>query len=306
VALLARALTPQVLRHRDSAKAFVELLWQVVATALALSAAIVTFSFATFSSSRIALMGGSLPRFARSSGLLIAIAIGLVAIAACGGSLLAMPLTPAAPKDALARVHSSSAVAAVVLSAGALALIPVILRQSLRAGDRLWLQSQLRQRIEAALDNGVALFIERSYARVIMVEAMQQHHIEAAPLAGPGPPYRPGHHAHRGIVVDVKLRRLVRLRDAWAGGNRAVLVDPIAAASALGYAVQAANPLLWVAGPVYPRDVSCIFRLSKDPAQPDPAEDLDRLHAQRLAAIRDDEAVWYRESPRSSGRSCCT
>lgn len=290
-----RALTPPVLRHGDSAKAFVEVLWQVVATALALSAAIVTFSFAVFSSSRIALMGGSLPRFARSSGLLVGIATGLVAITACGASLLAMPVTPVAPNDKLARVHCASAVAAVVLSAGALALIPMILRQSLRAGDRTWLQRQLRQRIEAALDAAVALFIERAYARVIMGEAMQQHHIDAAPPTSPGPPYRPGRHAHSGILVDVKLRRLVKLRDTWAGGNRAVLVDPIAAAIALGYAVRAANPLLWVAGPVYRRDVSRIFHLSEDSAQPDPAEDLDRLHAQGLAAIRDDDEVWYRE-----------
>jgi hypothetical protein len=290
-----RALTPQVLRHGASAKAFVEVLWQVVATALALSAAIVTFSFATFSTSRVALMGGSLPRFARSSGLLVGIAIGLVAIAACGASLLAMPLTPPAPNDTLARVHCASAVAAVVLSAGALALIPVILRQSLRAGDRSWLQAQLRVRIEAALDLAVVLFIERTYARVIMREVMDRHQIELAPLADPGPPQRPGHLLHSGVVVDVRLRRLVKLRKARAGGTRTVLVNPIAAANALGYAAQANNAVVWVTGPISRRQVSRIFRVSEDPGQPGPADDLDRLHAQGLAAIRDDDEVWYRE-----------
>jgi len=290
-----RALTPDVLTHADAAKSFVEVLWQVVATALALSAAIVTFAFATFSSSRIAQMGGSLPTFARSSGLLVGIAVGLVAIATCGATLLAMPLTAPAPNDGVGRASSASAVAAVALSAGALALIPVILRQSLRAGNRSWLQSELRRRIEAALDAAVAVFIERAYAREIMGEVMQQHRIEAALLGAPGHQYKPGHHPRRGVVLDVRLRRLVKLRDTWAGGDRAVLVNPIAAAIALGYASQANDPLLWVAGPVYPREVSRIFRVAKEPDQPDLAEDLDRLHAQGLAAIREDDEIWYRE-----------
>src|SRR5205807_2881768 len=124
---------------------------------LALSAASVTFSFATFSSSRIAQMGGSLPNFARSSGLLVGVAIGLVAIAGCGVCLLAMPLTRPAPNDELARVHSASAMAAVLLSAAALSLIPLILRRALRAVDRSLLQLQLLYRIEAALDAAVAV-----------------------------------------------------------------------------------------------------------------------------------------------------
>jgi hypothetical protein len=181
------------------------------------------------------------------------------------------------------------------LSAGALALIPVILRQSLRAGDRSWLQGQLRQRIEAALDVAVALFIERTYARVIMSEVMDGHQIEPAPRADPGPPFHRGHVRHSGIVVDVGLRRLVKLRKTPGGGTRAVLVNPIAAVNALGYSAQANTPVVWVAGPVSPRQVSRIFRISQDPGQRGPAEDLDRLHAQGLAAIRDDDEVWYRE-----------
>ncbi len=288
-------LTPKVLRHGGSATAFVQTLWQVEATALALSAAIVTFSFAIFSSSRIAQMGGSLPDFARSSGLLGGIAVGLVAIAACGASLLWMPATARAPKDALDRLHSASAMAAVLLSGAALLLIPIILRRALRAGNRGWLQDQLRHRITAALDGAVATFIKRSYARAIMQEVMDQAQLGRAPLSGPPAPYTAAHPRREGVVVDVRLHKLAALPAAAPGGPRSILINPLAALNALDYDVTQTTELIWFQGEPDSRTVHHIFKVKKATDPPDRADDLDRLHAQGLRAIRDDDELWYRE-----------
>jgi len=266
-----------------------------VATGVALSAAIVTFAFATFAASRVANLGGSLSDFARTSGLLVAIAIGLIAIAACGASLVVLPAAPPTPSAAISRLASASAVAATVVSAAGFVLIPVVLRQSLHAADRSWFHARLQRRLESGLDRAVARFIEHSYARALLVQTMAEHRLGAAPLTDPAAPYRPGRHPRRGVVADIHLHRLVKLRDSWAGGDRCVLLNPILAHKALDYETTPQTPLLWVAGHVYSRDIRRIFVVKEIEPTGIVGDDLDLLQAEALTAVRDDDEVWYRQ-----------
>jgi hypothetical protein len=290
-----QSLTPDVLLHAESARSFVQALWQVLAVALALSAAIVTFSFATFTSSRLSELGSSLPDFARSSGLLVGITIGLVALIVCGASLLALPAGSGTTDSAIGRADSAGAVAATALGLLALVLVPYVLRLALRAGDRGWVQLQLLHRIQRALDRAVAGYVERLHARGVLAEVINRHGLETAALSGPT-----GYHAFRhprsGVVLDIRLRLLVRLASDGDSPN-AVRLNPMLAALALGFELGPSTPGLWVRDgtEISKRDAKRVFRTRSGPDQPSTADDLDRLNRQGLLAVRDDDEVWYRE-----------
>lgn len=289
-----QCLTPDVLRYAGSARAFVEALWQVLAVALALSAAIVTFSFATFTSSRLSELGSSLPDFARSSGLLVGITIGLVALVACGASLLTLPGSEATD-SVLGRAESASAVVATALGVVALALVPYVLRLALRAGDRGWVQMQLLQRIQRALNVAVATHVEGLYARNILGEVINHHGLESARLSPPQGFHR-FPHPRSGVVLDIRLRRLVHLAE---GGDGAAVVrlNPLVAHLALGFELGPGTPGLWVLDgtKVGKLDAWRVFHTRPRSQDPSTADDLDRLNRQGLVAVRDDDEVWYRE-----------
>jgi hypothetical protein len=288
-----QCLTPDVLRHAGSARGFVEALWQVLAVALALSAAIVTFSFATFTSSRLSELGSSLPDFARSSGLLVGITIGLVALIACGASLLTLPT--GTTEAVMERADSAGAVAATALGLVALALVPYVLRLALRAGDRGWVQLQLLRRIQRTLNRAVAAYVERLYARSVLGEVMDRHSLETVALSVPA-----GYHAFRhprsGVVFDIRLRLLVALA-VDDESSSSVRLNPLVAALALGFEVGPGAPALWVTDgtEISTRNAKRVFRTRAEPDHPSTADDLDRLNRQALLAVRDDDEVWYRE-----------
>jgi hypothetical protein len=289
-----QCLTPDVLRHAESARTFVEALWQVLAVALALSAAIVTFSFATFTSSRLSELGSSLPNFARSSGLLVGIAIGLVALIACGVSLLTVPAGGTA-EATIGRAESAGAVAATALGLVALALVPYVLRLALRAGDRGWVQLQLLRRIQRALDRAVAAFVERAHARSLLAEIMDRHGLQTVAISG-GTGYHAFTQPRSGVVFDIRLRLLVALA-ADGDDSSVVRLNPLLVAWALGVELGPGSSGLWVKDgtEINERRAKRVFRTRSRPEDPSTADDLDRLNRQGLLAVRDDDEVWYRE-----------
>lgn len=285
---------PPGLRHADSLRAFVGALWQVVAVTVALSAAVITFSFATFAASRFADIGGSLPDFARSSGLLVGIWVGLIALGFCGASLLLLPNTPAAPNDAIDRIDSARAVAATALGCWAVALVLYVLRRSLRAGDREWMQRQLQLKIKGALNGSVAAFVEGSHARAVMRDVIASSTLKAAPRTGPGEGYRRVTPSGSGLVVDIGLRSLVR-RAPLAEGASSILLAQSIADVPLGGSVNESTTILWASlGGVSDRAARRIFKVRRAPGEPTAADGLDQLNRLGLVAIRGDETLWYR------------
>ena len=108
-------------------------------------------------------------------------------------------------------------------------------------------------------------------------------------------PYTAAHPRREGVVVDIRLHKLAALPAAAPGGPRSILINPLAALNALDYDVTQTTELIWFQVEPDSRTVHHIFKVKKAADPPDRADDLDRLHAQGLRAIRDDDELWYRE-----------
>ncbi len=283
------AWTPHQLRDAERATGFLESLWQVEAAAVALSAAIVTFSFATFSSSRIAQLGASLPRYARDSGLLVGVLIGLTGILACGAVLLCMPHP--APRDGLLSERlAAAAVAATTLCAVGLLVIPWMLRRALHAGDRGWLQGQLLRGAKQALNAEVVRSAERACAD----ELLRRTSACAGVKLGLGPP-APGDTGRSSVVRDVNLRRLGELVEMYGrAGHEVVLSYSLR----LGQVVAASDPLVYLP-PGARMGQALARRVARLDGAPDTdlleTTDLELLQRQALAAVQDDDPLWYRQ-----------
>jgi hypothetical protein len=287
--------TPDALRHAESAKGFVQTMWQVLAAALALSAAIVTFSFSAFASSRLSEMGSKLSDFARSSGLLVGIMVGLLALMVCGAWLLTLPAEPPPAGVTLRQTESSGAVAACLLGTVALFLVAYVLRQALKAGDRDWVQLLLLRRIQNYLDKAVATEIERAQGRLVLTEVLERYELRSSGLRRP-PGFRVLEHVRQGVVFDVRLRLLVRLtreRDSPS----ALALNPLVVAWGLGYEIGPGTEPLWIREgiSVRRRKVRRIFKTKTKSDAPSTANDLDRLSRQGLVAVREDDEPWYEE-----------
>jgi len=288
-----QALAPDVLRHLESARGFIQVLWQVLAAGLALSTGIVAFSFSAFASTRLFELGAKLSDFARSSGLLIGIAVGLLALVMCGVWLLALP--SGSEPHVLTRAEYASAVAVCLLGLLALMLIAYVLRLALRAGDREWVQRLLRTRIENYLDETVRDEVEHGHARVALSEIVSRFGLRAPKTSRPvGYRALPG--IGEGVVVDIKLRTLVRLSHVDDGSSQLVL-NPLIELFPLAREITRSTEPVWTRSDVNlpERRARRVFKVRREDTTTSVTDDLDRLNRQGQVAIRDDDEPWYRE-----------
>jgi hypothetical protein len=289
-----QSLTPDLLLHADAAKEFVQTSWQVLAAGLALSLGIVTFSFSAFASSRLFELGVKLSDFARSSGLLIGVAVGLLALIVDGAWLLTLP-AESPPHSLLSRTESGGAVAVCLLGLIALVLIAHVLRLALKAGDRSWVQQLLRARVRRYLDETVRTEVELGYARMALNEIVNRFGMKAPQTLRPAG-YRAGVGAREGLVLDIRLRKLVRLAHPDGGSSR-LLLNPMIELFPFSHAITRSTEPLWVKNEAkFPqRRVRRVFKVRREEPMASVTDDLDRLNRQSRVAIREDDEPWYRE-----------
>jgi hypothetical protein len=289
-----QSLTPDPLLHADAARSFMQTLWQVLAAGLALSLGIVTFSFSAFASSRLFELGAKLSDFARSSGLLIGVAVGLLALLVNGAWLLTLP-AESEPHSLLTRTESGGAVAACLLGVIALLLIAHVLRLALKAGDRSWVQQLLRARVRRYLDETVRAEVEDGHARIALNEIVSRFGMRAPHTSRPAG-YRALGGGREGVVLDLRLRRLVRLAHSDNGSSQ-LLLNPMIELFPLGRAITRSSEPLWIKdeAEVSERGARRIFKVRDSEAMASVTNDLDRLDRQGRVAIREDDEPWYRE-----------
>jgi hypothetical protein len=232
--------------------------------------------------------------FARSSGLLAGIWIGLTAIAACGAVLLSMPqvMTAMASLDS---TRSAWAVAALGVSALALLSIPLVLRRALLAGDRSWQQDELQTSIERSLEASVTSNVEQALGRAVVSQVWEEHGIGSGPVRQRGQERFELGPRRDGVVADIRLRRLVHLRYLAGVEKNSLSVDPMVSGVGLATFVVKGQPIVWSSRKLPAWLIRRAFTIDDAPKVGRDRAELDRLQALALAAVREDNALWYSE-----------
>jgi hypothetical protein len=273
---------PAVLVDSSAAPGALGTFMQVEATAVALSAAVVTFAAQTFAGTRFASSGLSLVEFARESGMLRAVRLGLMAVAVDGVVLLAFRGGEAGGRAGLA---------AALLSGVGLAWVLALLVGALRA---LSPAEQLRRRTER-LEGAIVQTVKRAALVTAANDRLAQARTvlflpEALPhrLEDEADAIVVRAHA-TGTVRDIDLHRLARAVHEHEQPARTARLSVLVE---LDKEISAGDPFLAVprrSDGWPPPDASKILTIGSAVPLPDLAEDLGRLHQEALDAIRTDD-----------------
>ncbi len=264
-------------KEPETARAFLQTLWQVEAAALALSLAIIVFAVQAYRSSTHERYGGTLRRYIRASLLQESYELGVVAL------LLTAVVLLGAGHGGPA---GSAGAVAVAVSLASMFVLPLLLTRALHTTHRDFLREERESRLTAAVRDQVDHEVAARIGLVLLNGLAATEPLELALFGGGrgGSPLNAIPAGAAGAVADININRLIRLaRRARAAGG-------LTLCTRLHDYVGAESRVLLLPDAAHPRDTKLARRIVA--VKPGRRRDetlsqyLDDLEEEAVAAIR--------------------
>jgi hypothetical protein len=207
-------------RKAADAELFLRTLWQVNATALALSLTIIVFAVQAYRSSTQERYGGTLRRFIRATFLQEGYELGVIALLLVAAVLLGVG-------------HGGPAGSAGVVSAAvsllSIAVLPLLLTRALGTTNRDFLREERANRLALAVREQVDYEVQARLALLVVDRLATDGTIAVDRFGARGGSVANAILAGRvGVVADINIARLRRLARRCAGGGRITLTTRLA------------------------------------------------------------------------------
>ena len=278
---------PIGLRHQMQQADFLGDLWQVVATTVALSAAVVLVVFETFPAAHFARYGVGLREFIDESGLLRSVFLGFATIVGTG-----LVLAGGSGGDGSER----AAVAVTLLALWALCSTGLMVTTAARLLSEDSLARRRRDKLLADVQAEALATVRADMAGRLLEDLRQEYDvIPRLPMdVGATAGLVAARPAQSGWVTDIRLRELCRVLTAFAG--RAP--RPELAVIGLGSRVEESDGVVAVpaAGVLVPGGDAYVELTSDEPEPLELTGSLDALHEDARGHIADDQRSSYAQT----------
>lgn len=270
----------------QQSRAYLNVAWQVVAAALGVTVAIIAVLFSALLAGTARTVGISLLDFARGSGMMAVVRLGISTLVVDG--LVLLPLGHGAPAG------WAGFVAAVMSGSTLVSVLWVFERSVVSVDPRGLVQLRIRKLLRAA-QSALHLQLMNRAAEQFLERDGPSHAIGRMLSAAPAD--RAATAKRDAEVRDVRLGRLRRLITAEAHRGSSIEVR-LLGLSALGHRVQAGDAVVALNGAATERATrrarrAIKLRRPRQTAEIVLREDLEGLHRQALTAIREaDREVW--------------